>query len=253
MLLLIDIGNTSTTIGFYHSEDLHTTLRLATWEEDQRADRFIDSIHNFVRKNKLEATEGASICSVVPEVTPLLIEAVKNIFTINPVLVSHEIKTGLHFSIDNIPGLGPDRIANAAAAHKLYSGDLIIVDIGTATTFCVVTELGEYRGGAIMPGPGLSAKALSDKTAKLPEIVLGPIKSIIGKNTEDNILTGIILGHAGAISRIVDEIKKELNKDMTVIVTGGYADLIKPYINANHINPELTLEGLKIIYELNSR
>ena len=252
MLLLIDIGNTSTTIGFYRSGRMRAVLRLATWGKDQNADRFINGIHNFARRNMLEAPDGASICSVVPVVTPLMIEAVKKTYAIDPVLASHEIETGLNFSIDNYPGLGPDRIANATAAHTLYPGDLIVVDIGTATTFCVVTGEGEYRGGAIMPGPGLSVRALCGKTAKLPEVELSPIKNAIGKNTEDNIRTGVILGHAGAIGRIVEEIKKELKKDMTIIVTGGYADLLKPYINADYINPDLTLEGLRIIYELNS-
>ncbi len=252
MILLIDIGNTNITIGFSHHGSLQATLRLATLEKDQSAERFIDSIQNFIRHNKLETPEGASICSVVPDVTPLLSEAAKKICAADPVLVSHEIETGLYFSIDNAPGLGTDRIANAVAAHTLYSGDLIIVDIGTATTFCVVTEDGEYKGGAIMPGPGLSVNALSDKTAKLPEIKLGPISSSIGKNTEDNIRAGIVLGHAGAIDRIVTDIKDELKKDMTVIITGGYADLINPYINSDYTNPDLTLEGLKIIHKLNS-
>ncbi len=198
--------------------------------------------------------EGATICSVVPEVTPLLIKALKKSFGVKPINVNHKIKTGLKFAIKNIQGLGADRIANAVAAHKLYKGHLIVVDFGTATTFCVITAEGEYRGGAIMPGLSLSVNILAEKTAKLPRIELRPPNSIPGKDTTDNIRTGVLLGHAGAVERIIREITtKEFNEDFTVVATGGLAELVIPYIKViNYVNPLLTLEGLRYIYELNS-
>ena len=165
--------------------------------------------------------------------------------------MSNETETGLLYSVDNPQCLGADRIANAVAAHRLYAGDLIVVDSGTATTFCVITAEGEYRGGAIMPGPGMSVNALFEKTSKLPKVELKPLSSVIGRNTEDNIRSGVVLGHAGAIERIIADIKQELNSDPAVVLTGGYADLLNPYIKVNYINPLLTLEGLRIIHEMN--
>jgi len=247
MLLLIDIGNTNTTIGFHNAGGIKDTLRLNTADS-----KLIDGIDRFIHQNNMDKPEGASLCSVVPEATTLLTVAIKKTFGIDPFVVSHQLKTGLTFSIENLEGLGSDRIANAVAAHSLYSGDLVVVDAGTATTFCVVTDNGEYQGGAIMPGFGLSVDALSNKTAKLPKIELKMLKRVVGKNTEDNIRTGVILGHAGAVERIIREMEKELNKELSVVVTGGYAGLLGLYINADSINPDLTLEGLKILYNLNS-
>lgn len=197
--------------------------------------------------------EGAALCSVVPAVTPLLQSAIETSFGIKLITVRHDVKTGLQFSVKRVEDLGPDRIANAAAAYKLYKGDVIVVDFGTATTLCVVSEKGEYRGGAIMPGLGLSVNALAEKTAKLPVVELKVPKKILGKDTAENIRTGVILGHAGAVDRIIHEIKTETGKDFIILVTGGFADLVKPYLKAiDYANPFLTLEGLRIIYEMNS-
>jgi type III pantothenate kinase len=178
---------------------------------------------------------------------------VKKSFDVDPINVDHNIKTGLKFLINNAGDLGADRIANTVAAHRLYKGNVIVVDFGTATTFCVVTEKGEYRGGAIMPGIAMSAYSLAEKTARLPLVELKAPDTILGKSTEDNILTGIILGHAGAVERIINEIKMDTGKDITVLATGGLVESVKSYIKAiDYVDPLLTLEGLRFIYELNS-
>jgi type III pantothenate kinase len=246
MILLIDIGNSNTTVGFYVSGEIKDTFRLQT-----NSDRLIDGICGYIEQHKFETPSGASICSVVPEESDQLIEDLKKVFDIDPVVVSNETETGLLFSVDYPQGLGADRIANAVAAHRLYAGDLIVVDSGTATTFCVITADGEYRGGAIMPGPGMSVNALFEKTSKLPKVELSPVRSVIGRSTEDNILSGVVLGHAGAVERIIADIKQELTSAPAVVLTGGYASLIQPYIKVDYINPLLTLEGLRIIHEMN--
>ncbi len=247
MLLLIDIGNSNTTVGYYVSGGIKFTLRLKT-----DSDRLIDGINKYIEQHHIESPSGASVCSVVPDKSHQLISDLRKSFNINPVIVNHETDTGLQYSIDYPQGLGADRIANAVAANRLYSGDLIIVDSGTATTFCVITSEGEYRGGAIMPGPGMSVDALFERTSKLPKIELGPVNSAIGRNTDDNIRAGIILGHAGAVEKIIGEIKQELECKPAVVLTGGYSDMLKSYIKVDYINPALTLEGLRIIHEMNS-
>ncbi|MBI5674407.1 MAG: type III pantothenate kinase [Nitrospirae bacterium] len=250
MLLLIDIGNTNTTIGLYDKGIKHV-LKFKT-AIDANTDKYSSLLKSFIKKYRMRVLAGAAICSVVPKVTPLISAAIKKIFRIEPLVVSSKIKTGLKFKIKNPENLGADRIAAAAGAHKLYKGDLIVVDFGTATTLCVVTANGEYRGGAIMPGIGISAKALSENTAKLPLVKIKSPERMIGRDTKENILAGLVLGHAGGVERIIKEIKKEAGITPKVIATGGMADLVSPYIkNIWTVNQFLTLEGLRIIYELN--
>jgi type III pantothenate kinase len=251
MLLLIDIGNTNTTIGFYDKGIKHV-LKFKT-ATDVGSDKYSELLSNFIKKHKMKTPEGAVMCSVVPKVTPLISAAVKKAFGIKPLVVSSKIKTGLKFKIKNSANLGADRIAAAVGAHELYKGDLIIVDFGTATTLCVVTAKGEYRGGVIMPGIGISAEALHEKTAKLPLVKLKTPERAIGRDTTENILAGLVLGHAGGVERIIKEIKKEAGINPKIIATGGLADFIAPYINNIYtINGFLTLEGLQVIYELNA-
>jgi type III pantothenate kinase len=251
MLLLIDIGNTNTTIGLYDKGIKHV-LQFKT-VIDGGTDKYSFLLDSFIKKHQMKAPAGAAICSVVPKATPLISTAIKKIFRIDPLVVSSKIKTGLKFKIKNPANLGADRIAAAAGAHKLYKGDLIVVDFGTATTLCVVTANGEYRGGAIMPGIGIAADALSEKTAKLPSVKLKSPERAIGRDTKENILAGLVLGHAGGVERIIKEIKKEAGINLKVIATGGMADFISPYIKSiRDVNHFLTLEGLSIIFELNA-
>jgi len=251
MLLLIDIGNTNTTIGLYDKGIKHV-LKFMT-VIDGGTDKYSFLLDSFIKKHWVKPPEGAAICSVVPKVTPLISTAIRKVFSIEPLVVSSKIKSGLKFKIKNPANLGADRIAAAVGAHKLYKGDLIVVDFGTATTLCVVTANGEYRGGAIMPGIGISAEALSEKTAKLPCVKLKAPERAIGRDTKENILAGLVLGHAGGVERIIKEIKKEAGINPKVIATGGMVDLVSPYIKTiRAVNHFLTLEGLRIIYELNA-
>lgn len=251
MLLLIDVGNTNTTIGLYDKGIKHV-LKFKT-VIDVGSDKYSELLRNFIKKHRMKAPECAAICSVVPKATPLVSSATRKTFGVKPLVVSSKIKTGLKFKIKNPANLGADRIAAAVGAHKLYKGDLIVVDFGTATTLCVVTANGEYLGGAIMPGIGISAEALSEKTAKLPLVKLKTPERAIGRDTAENILAGLVLGHAGGVERIIKEIKREAGIKPKVIATGGMADLVSPYIKTiGAVNHFLTLEGLRIIHELNA-
>lgn len=252
MLLLIDIGNTNTTLGYCEGTTINATRRVRTSACTDR-DSCAAVVNAFIRDNGLPGPTGVALCSVVPRVTPAMVEAIKKNFNGEPVVVSSSIKTGLTFSITNPDGLGADRIANAAAAHALYEGDVAVVDFGTATTLCLITEKGEYKGGVIMPGPGMSVEALAEKTAKLPKVNLIRPKTVLGDDTAGHITSGIIFGQAGALEKITDEIEKEMKTKLSVIVTGGYAELITPFTRADYINPHLTLDGLRILYELNAK
>jgi type III pantothenate kinase len=253
MLLLIDIGNSNITFGISDNRDVLNTLRVDTKLTEDKAGHYQKVLDNLIEKYDMPRIDGAVICSVVPEVSPMIIDAVKERFNIVPIIVDITIKNGLRFTINNLHTLGADRIANAAAAYKLYSGNLIVIDFGTATTLCAITDNGEYIGGAIMPGIGISAESLHEKTSGLPLVELKIPKTIPGKDTTDNILTGIVLGHAGAAERIIHEISKEENNSFSVIATGGYAGLVAPFVKKiDYIHPSLTLDGLRILYQLNS-
>lgn len=250
MLLLVDIGNTSTTIGFYEN-GFQNILNIKTLR-GRSIDEYSYIINGFIKQHHMEIPDGAAICSVVPEETDLLLGVAKKNFGINAVNVDYRVNTGLTFSIRNIESLGADRIANSVAAHNIYRINSVVVDFGTATTFCIISENGEYTGGAIMAGIGLSTQVLSEKTSRLPTVKLELPEKISGEDTFGNISNGTILGHAGAVERIIHEIEKEYDEGYTVIATGGYAELVTPHIKADHVNPLLTLEGLRFIYELNS-
>jgi type III pantothenate kinase len=253
MLLLIDIGNSNITFGISDDREVLNTLRVNTKLPEDGAEYCHKVLDNLIENYEMPVIEGSVLCSVVSEVSPLIIDAVKERCKVNPIIVDHKINTGLSFKINNLHTLGADRIANAAAAYNLYSGNLIVIDFGTATTFCTITEEGEYIGGAIMPGIGISAESLSEKTSGLPLVELKAPENIPGKDTADNILTGIVIGHAGAAERIINDISKETGKTFSVIATGGFAELVSPFVKTiDYINPSLTLDGLRILYKLNS-
>ncbi len=251
MILLIDAGNTNITVGFHEDNELSHILRLKRSPDGYDIDKFNRLIKDTLKDKKLL---GAAICSVVPETTSIITKSINNNYGVDPVNVTHKIETGLNFLIDNTESLGADRIANAVAARKLYKGDVVVVDFGTATTFCLITANSDYRGGAIMPGLGLAADSLAEKTAKLPRVALKNPEKILNSSTEENILTGLIYGHAGAVERIISEISKETGGDLTIIATGGFSSLIAPHTKIiDHLNSNLTLEGLKYIYDINTQ
>jgi len=251
MLLLIDIGNTSTTVGFCSNGGIHDVLRLKTGTDVRDKEEYSYILNGIVLKHNIKRPEGAVISSVVPEATSPIRNAVRKAFGIGALLVSCNIKTCLKFNIKKVESLGADRIADAVAAYRLYNGPLLVIDFGTATTFSYIDAKGHFMGGAIMPGIQLSADALVQNTARLPSVELkGPDKAL-GKDTVESMMSGIMFGHAGAVEKIVREIRKETGREFKVIITGGYANLMASHVKSDHINPLLTLEGLRIIYELN--
>jgi type III pantothenate kinase len=256
MILLIDAGNTNVTIGFYENS-IKEILRLKT-RLDGAA--LVDEVKDFIAQQRLEKPHHAIMCSVVPKLTGSLAEALKESFDFEPLIVNHGLKLGIKLCIKIPEELGADRIANAVAAHRLYRGHVIIADFGTATTLSFVSSEGEYRGGTIMPGLGISGDTLADRTSQLPRVELRKPPQVLDGTTEGNILSGLILGHAGAVERIIRDIKKELDAEkviqsqpfVKVIATGGFAPFMVPFIDGiDEIKPSLTLEGLRFIYELN--
>jgi type III pantothenate kinase len=247
MLLLIDIGNTNTKIGIYEDGAVRDLFQLSTGKRN--ISEYSSLLKSITVRHRLIKLKGAALCSVVPDATPRLISAVKKSFGIEPLNVTHKTRTGVKFPA----GTGADRIAQVVGARRLYKeGDLIIVSFGTATVFSIITGDGKYKGGAIMPGIGLSLEALAWGTSKLPRVALKSSWKLLSKETENNILTGVILGHAGAVERIVREIKKDSGMNFKVIFTGGLARFVKPYLKlADFENSHLTFEGLHFIYELN--
>lgn len=182
-----------------------------------------------------------------------MIEMTQKYFHIKPMIVTNEIKTGITIRYDNPREIGADRIVNAAAAYRLYGGPLIIVDFGTATTFCAVTREGEYLGGAITPGIKIAAEALFQRASKLPRVELTKPTKVIGSDTVSAMQSGILYGYAGLVDGIVERMKKELSQDAKVLATGGLAALVAPETKTiQEVKPQLTLEGLKLLYELNA-
>ena len=254
MLFVMDIGNTNIVMGIYDKNDLLFHWRLSTNKEkssDEYGILIIDLLdHNHVDISKIEA---AIVASVVPPINNTINGTFNKYLKIKPLFIGPGLKTGINIKIDDPRELGADRIANAVAAYELYGGPVIVVDFGTATTYCAVTSKGEYLGGAICPGIEISLEALFYKTSKLPKVDIVKTHTIICKNTVSAIQAGIFYGYIGQVEYIVKHMKEEINeKDIKVIATGGLSNLIageSPLIDI--VNDLLTLEGLKIIYDKN--
>ena len=192
---------------------------------------------------------GAIVSSVVPVLTSTFEAMVETYFLHMPVMVTPEINSGLTLHYANPKEIGSDRIVNAAAAHDRYHSNLIIVDFGTATTFCVVTKLGEYLGGVIAPGLGISADALFARTAKLPKVEILRPKSVVGKDTIAGIQSGLLFGYVGLVEGILRRMEQELAYPCRVIATGGLATIIaRETASIHEVRPLLTLEGLELLY-----
>lgn len=253
MILAIDIGNTNIVLGVFQDKELNASWRIAT-DRNRTVDEYgvlLKELFSLSRIN-MQDIEGVIMASVVPPMNGLLESMVKKFFGINPILVGPGVKTGISVKTDNPREVGADRIVNAVAAHYLYGGPLVIVDFGTATTFCAVSAKGEYLGGAIAPGIGISTEALFTRASKLPRVELTKPPSVIGKNTINSMQSGIIYGFAGQVEMIVTLMKQELGADVKVIATGGLAETIARETTViDKINSSLTLIGLKIIYDRN--
>lgn len=253
MLLVIDIGNTDTTLGVFEGEELRATWHMATTIH-RLADEYAALLFNLLRHQHIDTSDikEVALCSVVPPLIATFEELFKRYFHISPLVVGTGVKTGVRIRMDNPREVGADRIVNAAAGHHLYGGPLIITDLGTATTFDVVSKEGDYLGGAIAPGLVTAAEALFMRAAVLPRVELTRPKHVIGTNTITAMQSGIIFGYVGLIESMVSRIQKELGEKTKVIATGGYAELIaKETPVIEEVNPNLALIGLRLIYLMN--
>lgn len=255
MLLVIDVGNTNTAIGVYKGDTLVGHWRMSTARErtSDETGMFLISILNHTGI-KAEDIKDVMVCSVVPPAMHSLINAIKKYFSKTPIVVEAGIKTGINIKYENPREVGADKIVNAVGALKLYGGPVIIVDFGTATTFCAVNSKRDYLGGIICPGIKISAEALFDKASKLPRIEITKPRHIIGRTTVGSMQSGILYGFTGQADYIVNLMKKEMGEDgIKVVATGGMAKLIASESSTiDDVNPLLTLEGLRAVYEMNS-
>ena len=253
MLLVIDVGNTNIVVGAFEGDTLVKNWRIST-DYKKSSDEIGMTLsfllsHNNINTKKID---DVIISSVVPQMMFSLERAVKRYIGTEPIVISADMKTGINNLYDNPREVGADRIVNAVAVRHLYPGDAIIIDFGTATTFCALTKDGDYLGGIICPGIKISLDALIERTAKLPKIEIIKPKSVIGKNTIESMQSGMIYGYAGQIENIVSLMKKQLGDDAKVIATGGIASLISQVTDSIDIlDSQLTLKGLKILYDMN--
>ena len=251
MLLAIDLGNTHIVLGVFKGKQLVGEWRIAT-SLSRTTDEYGILLLDLFHTQKLTAKDitGIALSSVVPPLTPVFEEMGRKYFGRSPMVVTHESKTGLHIRYEQPKDVGADRIVNAAAAFALYGGPLVIVDFGTATTFCAVSKKGDYLGGAIAPGVMISAEALFARASKLPKVELLRPKNVIGRDTVSSMQAGIIIGYAGLVDEVVTRMKQEIGGKPFVVATGGLASLIAPESKSiQKVHPFLTLEGLRVIYQ----
>ncbi|MGB4314010.1 MAG: type III pantothenate kinase [bacterium] len=255
MLRTLDVGNTHMVVGVFRDERLLVSWRLAT-DPGKTEDEYGVIFLNLLAAAGINPPEvqAVVISSVVPPLLLALEKLARKYFKREPLIVGPGIKTGMPIKYDNPREVGADRIANAVAAYSLYGGPVIVVDFGTATTFCAISGEGEYLGGAIAPGINTATDALFQRAAKLPRIELVKPPGVIGKNTVASMQAGIIFGFAGQVDAIVRRMKEELPGVKKVVATGGLADLIAQESETiDTVNHELTLEGLRLIYLRNCR
>ena len=253
MLLTIDVGNTNTMLGLYADASLGPHWRLAT-EHERMPDEYAMQLISLLTYVGVDVGEihGVALASGVPVLTTRWVEVCRRYLKTEPLVIHGRMKTGLTILYDNPDAVGADRVVDAVAAYTFYGGPLCIVDFGTATTFEAVTAAGEYLGGAIAPGIGIAAEALARRAAKLPAIDIDMPPSPIGRNTVHSMQSGLFWGYVGLVEGMVARFKAELGAETKVIGTGGLAPLIARGTTVlDEIAPWLTLDGLRILYELN--
>lgn len=253
MLLVLDIGNTHTVAGLYRGRTLEAHWRLVT-DRLKTADEYGLALKALFQDRSLSIgeVEAAVISSVVPPVTPVIADMVRACFNLQAMVVGPGITTGLDIKYEDPRELGADRIVNAVGGTALYGTPLIIVDLGTAVKFEAVSEKREYLGGAIAPGIAISAEALFVKTAQLQRIELAKPAAAIGRNSIWSMQSGLIFGYAGLVDGLARRIMGEMGGNPPVIATGGLAGLVADECETiTAVNPHLTLEGLRVLHELN--
>lgn len=254
MLFCIDIGNTNITLGLYDGDTLGPHWRLST-DHDRMPDEFAMQLMALFTYAKLSAADvnGIALASVVPPLTGKWVEVCRTYLGCEPLVVDANTKTGIRILYDNPQAVGADRIVDAVAAYRLYGGPACVVDFGTATTFDAITATGDYLGGAIVPGIGISADALFQRAAKLPKVEIARPPTAIGRNTVHAMQSGLLFGYVGLVEGMVARFRQELGPGMKVIGTGGLASIIAQETTViEHIAPWLTLDGLRMVYAMNT-
>lgn len=255
MLLAIDVGNTNIVFGVFEGKNLRTHYRISTTPprtSDEYGNLFL-ALLGHAQVNQQDISD-VIISTVVPPLTDALREMARQYFKSDPIFVGPGLKIGLNIKYENPKEVGADRIVNAVAAFSLYGGPIIIVDFGTATTFCAVSAEGEYLGGAIAPGIMISVEALFRAAARLSRVELKKPSHVIGKNTVESMQSGIFFGYVGQVDEIVRRIREQMTGTVRVIATGGMARLISEESSTiQEVCPLLTLEGLRILQEKNRK
>lgn len=256
MILVVDVGNTNITCGIFKEAELITTFRMTT-KIKRTSDEYGMMIIDLLKMNgvKKEALEGAIIASVVPNVMHALNGAMVRYLGVTPIIVGPGTKTGIKITSENPREIGPDRIVDVVAAYEKYGGPVLVLDFGTATTYDLVTEDGCFGVGITAPGIGISAKALWEDTAKLPEIEIKKPKSILAGETVSSMQAGLVYGQIGQTEYIINQIKKETGlENLKVVATGGLGRIIADETDTIEVyDKTLTLDGLRYIYEKNKK
>ncbi len=253
MLLTIDIGNTNLTIGLYEGAKLGWHWRLAT-DHNRMPDEYGLQVLGLLQHagHNIKDLTGIALASVVPPLTGRVTQACREYLKQEPLVVDAGVKTGIRIRYEDPKAVGADRVCDAVAVMQFYGGPACVIDFGTATTFNALTREGDYLGGAITAGINLAAEALYTRAAKLPRIDLQRPPNVIGRNTIHAMQSGLLFGYVSMVEGMVERFRKELGADMKVVATGGLAEVVaKETPVIQHIAPWLTLDGLRIIWEMN--